>query len=435
MHHVDAANAAILETDGTMTLVGSSTQPFAFADAWIARTRAPAVRSGSSGEAARAIVDAPRPRSDESPALRGPSATTLFVDFDGARLRAGARGDLGELPCLAGDAAFPGLSVDMQGAQAIVDRVRALVDPYGIRVMWGEAPPPHLPRTTVVVGGEPAQLGLDASVTGYSCVVDCFDAWPWDLAIAFAGDAATIANTIAHEAGHTWGLDHVVELDHIMYPLNAVPTADWNDDACLEVSDQTSAVLCGEAHTAFCDEGRQNSRAELLAAFGPSRVDASPPEVSISVHADRLAVGVPAQVEVTYEDDAGTPGVVLRVPELDWQRVVTDGQASFTLPLPIGHHTIVVEAIDHGDNAAQASVEVDVDVDVDSTTAGTETGDGDGDASGDTGEAVDASSEGGAAADTASGCGCGVDVAPSPWCVATWGLVGGAARRRRRSSR
>ena len=45
--------------------------------------------------------------------------------------------------------------------------------------------PPHLPRTTVLVGGLAEQLGLDPAAAGYACVIDCGDRRSWDLAFAF----------------------------------------------------------------------------------------------------------------------------------------------------------------------------------------------------------------------------------------------------------
>lgn len=399
MHHIDSGNAAILEPDGGLTVVGSTTEPLRHFDAWIARMRPnPAPRMASVRGTVRASD-----RSAPAPILRatGPSATTLVLDFDGGTLRAGDRGDLGELPCFAGEAPYPGLVVDAAQAQAIADRVAMVMDPYGVRVRWGEPLPAHLPRTTVLLGGEPTQLGLDPSATGYSCVVDCGNAWPWDLALAFAGPAASVANTAAHEAGHTWGLDHVVDMSQLMYPLGATPLADWGDDACVAVSEQTSAVLCGDTHRTWCDDGQQNSRAELLAALGPKQPDVSAPVVSLVLDAEALAPGEPARLEVSYDDDAGVPGLRLVVPELGWERVVTGGETSFTLPLPVGRYTILAEAIDHAENTATAMAEVVVGEPDPAADTGSSGSGSDATEAADTG-----SSAGPSEADSGDGCAC-----------------------------
>lgn len=426
MHHVDWGGAALLEPDGALTVVGSSTEPYVLGDAWIARAR-PSTTTRVYVDTS--LVRAPLSRGEDRKAALGPSATTLFLDFDGGTLRPGTRGDLGEIPCLKGTAPYPGVAIDTQQAEAIADRVETVMDAYAVRVRWGEPPPAHLPRTTVMLGGEPIQLGLDASTGGFACVVDCADAWPWDLAFAFAAGATEMANTAAHEAGHTWGLDHVVDMTHIMYPLGAVPLADWSDDECVAVSDQTSTVLCGDTHREWCDEGEQNSRAELLAAFGPRQPDLAAPEVSIVVETDALAEGEPAVVEVSYVDDAGVPGLRLVVPELGWSRVVDDGATTFTLPMPVGRFTILAEAIDHAENTAVAMVEVEIGGDV---PAADSSGSGDGGETTSGDAEGDESSSGAAQSEAAGGCGCASSGPRAQWSVWLLLLV---CRRRRASSR
>lgn len=424
MHHIDGGSAAVLEPDGGLVVVGSTTTAFVGSDAWIARVRPDATTRANAPRSRLAPV---RRAANSSPRAGAARATTLYLDFDGGTLRPGMRGDLGELPCIDGTVPYAGLAVDTQQAQAIADRVTTVMDPYGVRVRWGEPLPPHLPRTTVMLGGEAVQFGLDPSTSGYSCVVDCTDTWQWDLAFAFAGAAATIANTAAHEAGHTWGLDHVVDMAQLMYPLGATVSAGWGDDACVGTSEETSAVLCGPTHARWCDDGLQNSHAELLAAFGPGQTDVSPPEVSLAIDAEVIAEGEPARIDVTYEDDAGLPGLRLRVPELGWERVVADGDTSFSLPLPRGRYTIIAEVIDHAEQSASAMLEVMVgDVDgADDTGDGT-TGTGEGDASSSEGTTGDPG-----AVTPGEGCGCrtrGGEFERSAWVV--W-LLGFATVRRR----
>jgi hypothetical protein len=364
MHHVDQGFAAMVDEDDDadeLLLVGSSVEPFGRGNAWIGRVR-PTIAATARAHIAprradafaepRGVIDAPAP-------VRTASSTTLYLDFDGATLRPGNRGDLGGLSCISDPVPYPGVAIDAAQAQSIADRVAVGLAPFGIHVRWGEPLPPHLPRTTVVFGGRPEQLGLDGSATGYTCNVDCGDTWAWDLALVFDAEPTAMANTAMHEAGHTWGLDHVVDASQLMYPQGAAVDADWGPDACTAVTDVTSAVLCSETHAQWCPEGGQNSHAELLALFGPARVDLGDPELVLAVESNALSEGEPAVVTVERADDAGTPGLRLSVPELQWERVIVDAETRFSLALPQGSYTIVAEAIDHAGNVvsdAQAVV-------------------------------------------------------------------------------
>lgn len=354
MHHVDQGFAAMVDDDDDeVIVVGSSVEPFGLGNAWIGRVR-PTVAATPRRHASPRPADAlaqPRGAIDEPSLVRSASSTTLYLDFDGATLRPGDRGDLGGLSCLSDPVPYPGVMIDEAQAQSIADRIAVGLSPFGIHVRWGESLPPHLPRTTVVFGGLAEQLGLDASATGYACNVDCGDTWAWDLALVFDAGPSAMANTAMHEAAHTWGLDHVVDASQLMYPQGAAVDADWGSDTCTAVTDLTSPVLCSETHAQQCPEGGQNSHAELLALFGPARVDLGAPELLLSVESNALSEGEPAVVTVERADDAGTPGLRLSVPELQWARVIVDAETRFSLALPRGSYTIVAEAVDHAGNA------------------------------------------------------------------------------------
>lgn len=81
----------------------------------------------------------------------------------------------------------------------------------------------------------------------------------------------------------------------------------------------------------------------------------------------------PAVVTVERADDAGTPGLRLSVPELQWERVIVDAETRFSLALPRGSYTIVADAIDHAGNAVSDAQAVVVG-DVSATTSSGEVG-------------------------------------------------------------
>jgi cysteine-rich repeat protein len=365
LRNTDSGAAVALTDDGALVLVGDTSVRRRGQDGLVLELRPPALATGR-----RAPAPAPTPARPlalreqvSEPAQldeRGPHRATLQLEFDGGLLRQGDRGSLLEVPCVQSELGYPGFALDDQGVQAMTDRVAAVMAPYGVRVTTDDVElPPHLPRTTVLVGGLAEQIGLDAAAAGYACVVDCGDRWSWDLAFAFVRDVPSMANTVLHEAAHTWGLDHVVEQDLLMYPLGAVEDAGWGT-GCVAVSDATSAPQCLEHHERWCPPGQQDSHAELLAAFGPAAIDVEPPRVEIVAPptGQRLAPGQPLELELHVDDDDGDPGYRVRVPELEWERVVYDGETAMSLALPPGAFTVRVEAIDHAGNEAAAEIEV-----------------------------------------------------------------------------
>jgi len=364
LHLTDSGNAAAFTDEGAVVLVGGSAERRHGQDALVLELLPPSAIAP--GRSAPASPRPPRSRGlyagePEPLALdeRGPHRATLHVDLDGGELQPGDRGSLHEVPCLQSTLTYPGFAGDDQTVQAITDRVAAAMSPYGVQVRADDALPPHLPRTTVVVGGLAEQIGLDAAAAGYSCVVDCGDRWSWDLAFAFVRDVPTIANTVLHEAAHTWGLDHVISQDLLMYPLGANYDADWGT-GCVDVSDETSAPECLDYHERWCPAGQQDSHAELLAAFGPAVLDMEPPLVEILAppSGQRLDPGQPLELELRVEDDDGDPGHRVVVPELEWERVAYGNETELSLALPPGTFTVRVEAIDHAGNESTATIEV-----------------------------------------------------------------------------
>jgi hypothetical protein len=108
-----------------------------------------------------------------------------------------------------------------QAIAAITDRVRTLMNPYAVNVVT--ARPALPPYTRVLVGGTDAVLGAHGTEPGRA-VVDCGNSVAADVAYDFAaaqtpdfGGVVGIANTAAHEAGHTFGLEHIDSPRDVMY--------------------------------------------------------------------------------------------------------------------------------------------------------------------------------------------------------------------------
>ncbi len=376
----DDATALTVSPEGGLVIAGSTHSAFEGTTAWVAELPVP--QPGSSSSRMTSIEP---PASLSTPASvahdvhasddayeYGASALssaserhdeTLYINFLGAELTPGEHGPDAQVPCIDGPLAFPALGVDRVVAEAIVERVEAGLADYNVHVVWETPPPAHLPYTTVVVGGQPEQLGLPEKTAGFACVVDCGDRRRNELAFAFASDfTETLAGAILHEAGHTWGLDHVLDNSVIMAPF-ASGAARSFAGGCLEITDATSQPHCEAEHAKFCDgPGLQDARAELLARFGPPRIDVIPPILELEGAEDgmHLEPGEPLTLHVTTRDDSDNAGTRLSIPELGYRYVVPEASQALQLQLPPGRFTLRFEADDHHGNQAVHELHVNV---------------------------------------------------------------------------
>ena len=217
------------------------------------RIRAP--RNGSAGELSDGSVLGPPDTPPIEPSVhvgehRG-TAATLYLNFNGGRLTPGSASDAGQLPCITAGLDFPGLAVDEVYAQAVVDEVSAALAPYAVNVVWRERPPAHVPYTMVMIGADARQVGLQEGTAGYACRVDCFDRDKRDIAFVFDNiNATSIARNVLHEAGHTWGLDHIEGVGPVMSPFTSGRRPRWGE-GCLPLSDATSSSECGGGASAL----------------------------------------------------------------------------------------------------------------------------------------------------------------------------------------
>jgi len=373
---------------------------------------------------------------------------TLFLQFDGASLswvptpeEENAALGLSFMAKFEGSE-IPAYDGDDVARQAVLQQVRVHFEGLGVRVV-DTRPPDWVPYTMAVIGGEWDDTAATSVIRGVAPEVDCLRENQRHVVFAFVGsDEPTVqqATTISQEAGHAWGLDHVLGDGLIMsYDWAALSSAFSQGcvPLCEEACQGPDTVYCEEQHEQYCAPGQQDTWAELLATFGDDTVDTEPPTVTVLAPAEGqvLPPGSDLLVEVEVDDDYGGVGWRFEL-ELDGEGAAdqTAFERETTWPLsslPDGSYVLRVIAEDHADHRVEHEVTFEVGElaatgglddsggtddasDAGSTTAGEESS---GDAT--SGPAMDD--------DGGDGCSCRTGHERAPW----WLLVLLALNRRR----
>jgi len=145
----------------------------------------------------------------------------LYVSFDGATIQRGTSRGQSFIPCQR-QSEIPPSGISSGRQNEILDLVQTYFNEANARIhITGNRPAPNEDFTTIVVGGTYASLGCRGrGILGVA---------PYDVGnrnkndIGFAFNNANHSNfltatTIAHEAAHSFGLDHIDNRQGIMFP-------------------------------------------------------------------------------------------------------------------------------------------------------------------------------------------------------------------------
>lgn len=233
----------------------------------------------------------------------------------------------------------------------IVDCMRDEFAPFNVEVT--EVDPGAAPHMEAVVGGYPEDLQLSSSVGGASPFAsDCSfiersivfvfpDAWN--------NDPRIICEVIAHEIGHSVGLDHEYLCEDPMTYL----------EGCGNKTFQNAEAYCGESYPTSCYcSATQNSFALLTTRLGPA--DANAPTVAIDSPADGAVVAPGFAVEVEASDDVGITHVELHI-DGSLTATITDWPYDFSTDPALADGTHVIEARAYDSkHVSSASISVQV---------------------------------------------------------------------------
>lgn len=193
----------------------------------------------------------------------------VYLNRDGATLTGGADDPARGRSWIAsgadnGEVEIPAFTGGDRRWRAIVECVRGHFAPFAVDIV--DVRPSRGDYTMIMVGGEPGLLGMGRGVGGVAPA----DGVVLRRAVGFAFSATMddavegTCETIAHETGHTLGLDHVMACNDLM---------SYGDCGPSSFVDRTSA--CGESEARACDGGAetQNSYRRLAKLVGLRAVE------------------------------------------------------------------------------------------------------------------------------------------------------------------
>ncbi|MCB9565696.1 MAG: Ig-like domain-containing protein [Myxococcales bacterium] len=299
--------------------------------------------------------------SDEPPPPDAAASGTLFINFDGASLKAGndnAPSNTTQMPSqyvnfnypaygqgAKRDATLQAVTIDWAPFNVLVTDVRPASGPY------------HMCMTGPGKGG-----GLPNGVLGIA-PLDCNDGQKSNIVYAFHSvndqfPASTQATTISQELAHAFGLEHVNQPNDIMNPYNAGGDPAFLDQ-CIGIDGGGNGIVCGQQHAQYCGNGsNQNSYQELVGFFGASAPDTGPPTVAITYPnpGDQFAPGASFEVTVDASDDKGVTKVNLYT---NGASSGTDSSPPYSWSvamIPAGEYDFQAVAFDAANNQTMSAV-------------------------------------------------------------------------------
>jgi hypothetical protein len=304
-----------------------------------------------------AAADIGRPTADDSRRPDGimnhgvarHAGQVLFVNFDGGTLTLGGTDNApaNETIWSSETGSYPAYG-DGPDRSATLAVIRSAYGAYNMQVT--DERPASGNYTMIMVG--PTGGG------GGFATLDCGNFNPNNIGFVdnYEGDQwgpGSHGALISHEAGHTFGLEHIDNYDHIM-----APTVYEGATFASECVPLTGGVDCSSQHSDHCGSG-QNAHQELLGLFGSNVPDMAPPEVFIASPADGTEVGPDFQIVAEATDDVGVDSVTLWI---DGENINTKGSGPWQWPVvqvPQGAHELQVIALDAAGNETASDV-VDV---------------------------------------------------------------------------
>lgn len=305
--------------------------------------------------------------------LAGGPAAIYFLNFDGVTIKPGgndARSNSSYIGAGGTVPAFAGTSAERDEILAWVRNAYA-----GMNIEFVTSRPPSGSYAMIVVGGRPADIALNAgSGTTGIAPLDCGNKFANDVGFAFSARtrdirgnydfAASVGQTIAHEAGHTLGLPHTGDGCDIM-----------SYSGCLSSKSFLDRLISMQADgNGKCGFTEINTHSQLLSVLGaenttnppnppnPGNADTQRPSVTISSPSAQATVPENVTISGTVTDDTGVTRIELRVDNV----LVASRQSGpfqgtlFDVQLAVGTRELRITAFDAAGNQGSASTTLTV---------------------------------------------------------------------------
>lgn len=281
----------------------------------------------------------------------------VFLNFDGEKLKKGGNDsqtnttNLILVPTLDYPAAdLSKIGGTDKGKKAIVDTLKLIYMEYAVKFVTTR-PTDGSSYTMSMIGGTGVNCAKGGAGTVGVSPLDCKNSNKNDLNVIYSDlvntTAKKISLVIAHELGHSFGLEHVTDTKGIMYPSLSADTCCW--------------VSAGLSGSSSCGRTSQDSKKVLKDNLGVGKQDKISPLVWIVRPGAGAILPPNFSYEVTAGDDLGVRHVVIY---MDGAKQATFIDPPFTEVLKgvsDGEHTIKVEGFDWISNKSTAEVKFTVD--------------------------------------------------------------------------
>jgi len=279
----------------------------------------------------------------------------VFLNFDGALLTAGGNSSKDNKTMLLSGVSshqFPAMNWGNYGGKEkgmaeVVKQVKILFYKYGVTFVTTR--PTSGDYTMVMIGGVGTNIKKGGPGTVGISPLDCKNSNKNDVLVVFGNKVSSIKSVsfvIAHELGHSFGLEHIDNKKGIMYPALQSATEGWAK---------------GNVSGSTCGRSEQDADKVLTDNLGVGDLDKVAPLIWLMYPGDGAVLPPRFHIRVGAADDFSLAGVTIYVDGTKKLSLTTPPFVALVEGLSEGKHTIKAEAQDLKPNKSSAEVKIKVD--------------------------------------------------------------------------
>ncbi len=225
---------------------------------------------------------------------------------------------------------------------SMLNHVRRIMAPFDIEVT--DVDPGNVEHTEIITCGQSFRGNNVLGVAPFACGI-VKNAIGYAFAENHQDDPRAIAETVAHEAGHTFSLNHLYDCEDPMTYLNGCGEKNFVD-ANLSCAAVPSGTTGWEPAACSCGGSTQNAFATLVSIFGNAAP--TPPELKITAPTWGENVVQEFPIRVTAEDRQN--GIAEVALSIDDQPVGAVNALPYVFNAPVnlsdGMHIVTIVATD-----------------------------------------------------------------------------------------